>query len=165
MHCTVSSAIALKHFLRTLPVNIASPSFLPLQLPLFLSLPSQIYNLFFLQWIYNWLCPFSIDSMNMRSGPTTWKWITYAGAPPWRTLLLSQQPLTTCSFSVSFLFTILHQAGHCGNSPVLVSMSTGSIFLLDLFTQSLFWDFCGCRSFVMSRSWRCSVPLAFLYSF
>lgn len=57
------------------------------------------------QWIYYLLSPFSIGSMDMCPGLTSQKWNTHAEAPIWRTLILFQQPLTSCSFSFH-LFSI-----------------------------------------------------------
>lgn len=54
----------------------------------------HIHILSIYQWIYNLLSPFSLVSMNMCPGLTTWKWITSAGFLHWRTLILPQQPLT-----------------------------------------------------------------------
>lgn len=76
LHCFFSCCF--KNFLRTLHTNIASTQFLPLQFCLFLCSSSQFYNLAFLQQIYNLLCPFSIDSMNMCLGLSTWKCWIYA---------------------------------------------------------------------------------------
>lgn len=47
----------------------------------------------------------SICSLDMCPCLTTWKWLIYAGVLLWRTLILSQYPLTTYSSSFSFPFT------------------------------------------------------------
>lgn len=80
-------------------------NFCPFIFARFLFLPSQFYNLSFLQQIYNLLCLFSTDSMNMCPGLSTSKCLINAEYLFWRTQLLSQQPLTTSSILFSFLFT------------------------------------------------------------
>lgn len=71
MHCTISSVVDLKCFLKTFYMSIASTSFLSPELPLFLPSHSQIHNFFFLQLVYNLLCPFSFDVMKMCPCLTT----------------------------------------------------------------------------------------------
>lgn len=69
----------------------------------------------------------TISSLDMCACLTTLKWLIYVGALLRRALILSQYPLTTCSFSFSFPFIIFHKVGPCGNSP---SMPVSQLVIL-----------------------------------
>ena len=104
MHSAVSSLVALKKFENFTHEHCIYKIYAPSTSLVSFS-PSQFYNLSFLQKIYNFLCLFSIDSMNMLPGLSTSKCLIYAESLFWRTLILSQQPLTTSSILFYFLFT------------------------------------------------------------